>query len=109
MSHSLAYLAGVGAAALGLDIHDVPVKCSDYDAYGDVLNGLRAAPPMVDEEGKTVDEVASDLADMADDIEKASKLLADVLDADEDCDIVALAEMAAARIAAGTAAATAAE
>lgn len=106
MSHSLAYLAGVGAAALGLDIYDIPVKCGDADAYGDALNGLRHTPPQDD--GDTMEEVMEERDAMAEDIEKASKLLADVLAADEDCDIVALAEMAVARIAA-PASATAAE
>lgn len=46
MSHSLAYLAGIGAAVLNLNAAEVPVKCTDFDSYGDFLNGYRDAPPQ---------------------------------------------------------------
>lgn len=51
MKHSIHYLAGVGAAALGLSASECPVSTADLDAYGDLLNGLNdgnetsVAPP----------------------------------------------------------------
>lgn len=67
-------------------------------------------PPngLVNEDGEDMDELQSQRDDLREDVNMVAKLLADALDADEDCDVVALAEQAAERIAAGSPA-TAAE
>lgn len=82
MNHSIAYLAGVGAAALGLSASDSPIRCTDHDAYGDFLNGLGAHVTEVGELEGAISDAEEQIADHEQTTSEAEEALRDALDLD---------------------------